>query len=67
VEISRIVCMQCGRVIRETKVKGGLVSHGLCIDCAEVFAREIDSIDPAEPVAQPVLAVEPYPALSSAG
>jgi hypothetical protein len=36
--------MQCGHTIRDFKVEKGLVSHGLCVDCGEEFAREIDCL-----------------------
>ena len=43
-EVARIVCMQCGRTIRDFKVEKGLVSQGLCVDCGAEFAREIDCL-----------------------
>jgi hypothetical protein len=45
-EISRIVCMQCGRTIRDFGMATGLISHGLCAGCADMFAREIDRLMP---------------------
>jgi len=48
VEVARIVCMQCGRTIRDFKVEKGLVSHGLCVDCGAEFAREIECLGSEE-------------------
>jgi DNA-directed RNA polymerase subunit RPC12/RpoP len=48
VEVERIVCMQCGRTIRDFKVANGLVSHGLCVDCGAEFAREIEALEPVQ-------------------
>lgn len=47
-EVARVVCMQCGRTIREFKIETGLVSHGLCVECGAEFAREIDALEPEE-------------------
>jgi len=63
VEIARIVCMQCERVIRDFGVDSGLLSHGLCTDCAAEFAREIERLEPRDP---PPLGPTPYPALARA-
>ena len=48
VETARIVCMQCGRVIRDFRLESGLVSHGICVDCAAEFARQIEELDPSQ-------------------
>ena len=45
-EVARIVCMECGRTIRDLKVEHGLVSHGLCVECGEEFARQIEGLEP---------------------
>jgi DNA-directed RNA polymerase subunit RPC12/RpoP len=45
VETAKIVCMQCGRVIRDFRLESGLVSHGICVDCAAEFARLIEELD----------------------
>ncbi len=63
-ETARIVCMQCGRVIRDFRLESGLVSHGLCVDCAAEFARQIEELDPSEApsvvrAALPILAAAP--------
>ena len=47
-ETARIVCMQCGRVIRDFRLESGLVSHGICVDCAAEFARQIEELDHCE-------------------
>ena len=47
-EVARVVCMQCGRTIRDFKLETGLVSHGLCVDCGAEFARQIDSLEPED-------------------
>ncbi len=63
-ETARIVCMQCGRVIRDFRLESGLVSHGICVDCAAEFARQIEELDaseaqPAAHAALPIFAAAP--------
>jgi hypothetical protein len=63
VEIKRVVCMECGRVIRDMGLETGMVSHGLCTGCAADFARQIEALEVQEPTA---LEVAPLPALAVA-
>lgn len=63
VEIARVVCMQCGRTIRDFKIESGLVSHGLCVDCGAEFARQIDALEPDD---APALAQAPLAVLAAA-
>ncbi len=55
--------MQCGRVIRDFRRESGLVSHGICVDCAAEFARQIEELDCADSArsqaALPMLAATP--------
>ena len=42
--VAKVVCMQCGITIRDFRIDGGLISHGLCAPCAHGYAKEIDRI-----------------------
>ena len=42
--VAKLVCMQCGITIRDFGVPDGCVSHGLCHECAEDYAKEIERI-----------------------
>jgi hypothetical protein len=43
-QISCVVCMQCGTVIRTFPVPEGNVSHGLCHDCARELQRRLQLV-----------------------
>ncbi len=62
-EVARVVCMQCGRTIRDFKIESGLVSHGLCVECGAEFARQIEDLGPED---APAFAQAPLPALAAA-
>ncbi len=62
-EIKRIVCMQCGRVIRDFGLEAGMESHGLCTECSAEFARQIDALAPAR---APAYEGPPLPAFATA-
>ena len=42
--VAKVVCMQCGITIRDFRIEGGSISHGLCGPCAHDYAKEIDRI-----------------------